>query len=158
MRFTIGGHTGFNVPIFGNGSFEDHKIVFDCVENAVNYKAPTGGLIVNVNGDSDVINGSDFIKLDYSMFDNDAIMLTNLKSKHVSLMDSNGHGVRMRISDFKALGIWTPAYKKAPFICLEPWNGLPSFENESGKFEDKPFAVILEPEKKYSVSYTVEII
>lgn len=158
MMFHVGGHTGFNIPICGEGGFSDHRLVFDKVENAINYKAPTGALIVNPEGDRDVLTESDTMKLDYSMFDHDAIMLADLKSQHVSLVDKHGHGVRMKIDNFGALGIWTPAYKNAPFICLEPWNGLPAFENESGRFEDKPFAIALDPGKSYETYYTVELI
>ena len=158
MLFHLGGHTGFNLPISGNDGFDQHKLIFDEKEFAVNYKAPTGGLIVNPEGSNDVLWNSDSLHLNYSMFDNDAIILSQLKSQSVSLVASDGHGVRMTISDFAALGIWTPAHKNAPFVCIEPWNGLPAFINESGRFEDKPFALSLIPGKKYTASYSVEII
>ena len=158
MMFHVGGHTGFNIPICGNGSLSTHKLIFEKNEKAVNYKAPTGGLIVNPEGDCDYLQNCNTMELNYSMFDNDAVMLADLKSKYVSLVDENGQGVRMNIENFGALGIWTPAYKNAPFICLEPWNGLPAFFNESGRFEDKPFAVSLAPKNTYETYYTVEII
>ena len=155
MYFHIGGHTGINLPV---EEFSSHRIVFEQTERATNYKAPTGALITNPEGSTDVLYESDFINLDYSMFANDAIMLTGLKSKVIKLVDENGKGVAMNIDGFKALGIWTPSKIDSPFICLEPWNGLPAFVNESGRFEDKPFAIHLEPHKEYFVSFSLDII
>ncbi len=158
MMFHLGGHTGINIPVCDTGDFSSHRIVFDKVEYATNYKAPTGGLIVNPEGSNDLLYGSNTLPLDYKMFDNDALILSNLKSKNVALLDSYGRGVRMNIEDFSALGIWTPAGKRAPFVCLEPWNGLPAFINESGRFEDKPYALSLECGKTYLAKYSLEIV
>ncbi len=158
IMFHVGGHTGINIPVCSIGDFSEHRIVFECVEYAVNYKAPTGGLIVNPEGSHDLLFGKDAIDLDYKMFDNDALMLADLKSENISLLGPDGHGVKMNIKDFSALGIWTPAGKRAPFICLEPWNGLPAFINESGRFEDKPFAISLGVGETYRAEYSLQII
>lgn len=155
IMFHVGGHTGINVP---TDDFSSYRIVFDHVEHATNYKAPTGGLIVNPEGSRDLLFGSDTLTLDYKMFDDDALMLADLKSENISLLDKGGHGVKMNIKDFSALGLWTPAGKRAPFICLEPWNGLPAFVNESGRFEDKPFALSLNSKDTYHAKYSIEII
>lgn len=159
MVFQLGAHTGFNIPVAGgDDSFNEHKLVFERSENAVNYKAPTGGLIVNPEGSCDVLSGTDTLHLSYDKFDNDAIILAGLESKSVSLLNTLDKGVKMDISNFSALGIWTPAGKEAPFVCLEPWNGLPAFCNESGKFDEKPFVKILAPGEIYTASCKVEII
>ena len=158
MYFHLGGHTGINIPFDGKYKFEEHSVVFETTEYATNYKAPGGALIVDPEGDHDVIYGSDRISLTYEMFANDALMLSGLKSKNVSLLDPDGKGVKMDISGFKALGIWTPSSINSPFLCIEPWNGLPAFVNETGRFEDKPFALSLEPGKKYETSYSLCII
>jgi len=158
MYFHLGGHTGINIPFSSEYKFSDHFIEFDQKEYAVNYKAPTGGLVVNPEGAHDVLNGSSRLDLDYSMFAHDAIMLTGLESKRVRLLDPKGRGVSMYIGDFAALGIWTPSSIDSPFICLEPWNGLPAFANETGKFEDKPFVIKLDAAKEYSASFSLEIL
>ncbi len=159
MIFQLGAHTGFNIPISGyDADFNQHRLVFEKCENAVNYKAPTGGLIVNPEGSCDVLCASDTLSLSYDKFDNDAVILAGLKSKTVSLLAPSGRGVKMDISDFSALGIWTPAGKEAPFVCLEPWNGLPAFYNESGKFDEKPFVKILAPGESYTASCKVETV
>lgn len=155
MFFHIGGHTGINVPV---DKFTEHRIVFEKVEHAVNYKAPGGMLIIDPEGDHDVLDGSDTLPLDYGMFADDAIMLTGLESKVIKLLGKDGRGVAMNIDGFKALGIWTPSKINSPFICLEPWNGLPAFVNESGRFEDKPFAIRLEAGKTYNASFSLEVI
>lgn len=36
-------------------------------------------------------------------------------------------GVSVYYPDFESLAIWTPAGERAPFLCLEPWNGSAIF-------------------------------
>lgn len=158
MHFHIGGHTGINVPLNGKYSFSDYSVIFDGIEHATNYKAPTGGLIVNPEGSHDLLDGADRIKLDYELFKNDALMLADLKSENARLVDPDGKGVTMNFKGFSALGIWTPSAIDSPFLCLEPWNGLPAFINESGRFEDKPYAIHLPAGEKYTASFSVDII
>jgi galactose mutarotase-like enzyme len=88
------------------------------------------------------------------------VLLTKkLKSRRVKLINKNtGKGVDFDFTGFSALGIWTPPHKKAPFVCIEPWNGLPANLDETGNFEDKPYAIKLEAGKYYSVGYKADII
>ena len=59
------------------------------------------------------------------------------------------------IENFGALGIWTPAHKNAPFICLEPWHGCAAVDNETGEFVDKPYCITLRPGEKKTLEYKV---
>ena len=45
----------------------------------------------------------------------------------------------------------------APYLCLEPWQGCAAYDNESGKFEDKPFCTVLEPGKEKSLTYAFHL-
>lgn len=39
--------------------------------------------------------------------------------------DKDGHKVTEDTSDFPYLAIWSPEKKHAPFVCVEPFRGLP---------------------------------
>ena len=45
------------------------------------------------------------------------------------------------------LGLWTPAGKRAGFICIEPWCGSDDYDDDSGIFKEKKGIQILEGKK-----------
>jgi galactose mutarotase-like enzyme len=117
-----------------------------------------GQIIEDSQGESDYLDGSDRLPLSYDLFDDDALMLAGLHSSKVALLDTNGHGVGMEFDGFDALGIWTPPKKYAPFICIEPWNGINAFADESAEFSDKPFIRSVASGATYTVAYCLKII
>ncbi len=159
MPFMLGVHTGFCLPLNERFSFEDYTLLFEHTEdNVIRYIAEGGQIITDPHGVSNYLDGADRLALSYSLFDEDALMLTGLHSRKVALLDPNGLGVGMTFDGFDVLGIWTPPGKQAPFLCLEPWNGINAFTNEQAEFSRKPYIRITSPGESYSVAYQVEII
>lgn len=159
MPFMIGGHTGFCLPFTEGMQFSDHTLIFEEKEENVTLLEAVGGqLIEDPNGRADFMKGSDRIALAYSLFDKDALILDGLKSRKVKLCDPHGKGVEMDFSGFDLLGIWTPPGKNAPFICIEPWNGVNAYVNEAPEFSAKPHIRKVAPNEHYSVSYSVKIL
>lgn len=159
MHFMIGGHTGFTLPFSEAAKFEEHTLLFEHPETDVTrYIAVNGQVIEDPQGQSDYLDGSDRLSLRYDLFDDDALMLTGLRSRKVALLDPSGRGVGMEFDGFDALGIWTPVKKNAPFICIEPWNGINAFINEDAEFANKPMIRSAPAGETYSVSYRVNII
>ena len=85
-------------------------------------------------------------------------MIGNLRSKRVRLVSPAGAGVEMDFTGYPVMAFWTPPGKNAPFICLEPWHGLPANTFESGEFSEKAFAIELSPSEEKSFSYSVKLI
>lgn len=159
MHFMLGAHTGFLLPFTKGSSFEDHTLIFERPEsNVVRYTAVNGKIIENTAGVRDFLDGADRLRLSYELFDDDALMLTGLSSQKVALLDREGRGVGMEFAGFDALGIWTPPGKHAPFLCLEPWNGINAFANEKREFSQKPYLRSTPAGGNYSISYRVHII
>ena len=159
MPFMIGGHTGIALPFSDGAKFSDHTLIFEYPESDVTrYIAVNGQIIENPIGQLNYLDGADRLPLSYELFNEDALMLTGLKSTKVALLDRFGYGVGMEFDGFDALGIWTPAGKNAPFVCLEPWNGINAFINEDAEFSKKPFIRSLNAGDDYTVSYHVHII
>ncbi len=159
MPFMIGGHTGLALPLSDGNVFEDYTLIFEGPEsNVTRFIAVNGQIIEDSDGEQDFLDGADRLPLSYELFDDDALMLTGLQSRKVALLDSCGHGVGMEFDGFDALGIWTPPKKRAPFICIEPWNGINAFADEKAEFSEKPFIRSLTSGATYTVSYRLRII
>lgn len=158
MPFMIGAHTGILLPFSENMSFEDHVLLFEHPEqNVTRYIAVGGQIIEDAVGQPDYLDGDDRLPLSYDLFQDDALILSGLVSRKIALLDRSGRGVGMEFDGFDALGIWTPPGKNAPFICLEPWNGINAFRDEAAEFSKKPFIRSAKPGEQYTVSYRVRI-
>ncbi len=159
MPFMIGGHTGFCLPFTEGNTFSDHTLIFEMPEHDLTRLEAVGGqLIEDPVGTQNFTGGSDRIELDYSLFDKDALILKGLESRKVKLCDRSGKGVEMDFNGFDLLGIWTPPGKNAPFLCIEPWNGVNAFVDEAPEFADKPNIRKAKPNETYSVSYSVKLL
>lgn len=159
MPFMLGGHTGFCLPFTEGCDFSDHTLIFEKDERSVTLLEAVGGqLIEDEIGTPNYMDGSNRIALSYPLFDKDALILKGLSSNKVRLCDKFGKGIEMDFSGFDLLGIWTPPGKHAPFLCIEPWNGVNAFVNEAPEFSDKPHIRKLAPSEHYTVSYSVRIL
>ena len=154
MQFCIGGHAGFCV----DGSAEDYELKFEKPENLDLYYTDAESLFSEDYKIKKRIE-SDTFAIDYDDYDVDCIIARDTRSQKVRLVKkSDGKGIEFDYTGFKVLTLWTPPKKKAPFFCLEPWNGLPAFTNESGNFEDKPYRIVLPAGSEYSAGYKVSVI
>ncbi len=159
--FCIGGHTGFRCPMNEGEQFSDYKLVFDSVENEdVIYTTNYGGGYIDASLPvTDKLKNTNEWELNYADYDVDVLLAKKLKSHSVKLINKNtGKGIDFDFTGFKAIGIWTPPKKQAPFVCIEPWNGLPAHLDESGNFEDKPYAIKLEVGESYTVGYSMKVL
>ncbi|WP_101908672.1 aldose 1-epimerase family protein [Marasmitruncus massiliensis] len=159
MPMCIGGHPGFNCPIRDGEFFEDYVLKFECVEHTENTLAPNGGCITGTEWLPEFTD-TDTLALKHSLFDpRDALIFAGPKSRVVKLINAKtGKGLEFDFHKFDALGIWSAPNKNAPYVCLEPWCGLPAYQGETGNFEDKPYVRILEPGTSFQVGYSMKVI
>jgi len=118
---SFGGHPAFNaIPV------SEYNVVFS--ENEVVKSNLLSGPYIS-NTELDAIAG-DTIVLDNDTFNDDALIFQGLRSKEVSLVHTrSNHKVTMDISEFPYLGIW--AKPRAPYVCLEPWQGLADYASHN---------------------------
>jgi galactose mutarotase-like enzyme len=156
MYFCIGGHTGYNCPLLENETFEDYFVEFEKDEKFDRLLLDKNGLF---NGDKlPFLDGSRRFQLEHTLFDLDAIVPDNLKSKSVSLVSrKTGRGVRVDYEDFNSLAVWS-AKGNAPFVCLEPWNGCASNESDGLRLEDKQGIIKLAAGSRYSAAHTISLL
>lgn len=158
MTFCIGGHPGFSCPLAEDETFEDYSLFFENAEGA-EVSLTKDGYMDPALPKCPVLQGTNELPLRYADFDNDAMIVENLPVRKVQLRSRrSGRGIAFSFEGFDALGIWTPDHKNAPFLCLEPWNGLPASVTETAEAKNKKYAVTLSPGKTYTVGYRVSIL
>ena len=158
MPFCIGAHTAFNCPLEEGAAFEDYRLVFDEAEDTVSILPGADGCLQrDVPG---VALAGDTIPLDHSVYDRvDTLIFDGLRSHGVKLVHKDtGRGVRMDFPGFPMVAFWTKPNARAPYICIEPWQGCAAFADESGKFEEKPHCEILSPGGSKTLCYTVSLL
>jgi len=158
MTFCIGGHPGFNCPLTEGETFEDYRLVFDNAEGAV-VSISDKGFMNDAVPKKDKLKGTNEIPLIYSDFDEDAMIVENLPCRRVKLIsDKTGRGISFDFDGFDALGLWTPEKRKSPFLCLEPWNGLPADVKETTEAKSKKYAITIGSGETYHVGYRTRVI
>lgn len=157
MPFNLGLHPAFKVPLYENEKFEEYVIEFG---KSGTYEMPTVNL---ENGTIDftkryrTFTNLKTLPLNYSDYNYDALIFENINTNTVTLKHlTHNHGIEFNFPEFPMLGIWTPANKKAPFICLEPWIGCADTPDTDGDFTKKRELIWLEPNKTKTLNYTIK--
>src|SRR5690606_19786435 len=83
MYFSLGGHPAFKCPLTRYENYDDYFLKFEVKENCNTYLLNNEGLL---SGDTrPLLNKSDSLFLEHSLFNNDALILKDLESRAVSL-------------------------------------------------------------------------
>ena len=155
MYFAVGGHPGFNVPINGGESFADHYLEFDCVK-PMEWMKMTPLFYTGVNEPYPMTDGR-IIELDHSLFSEDARFFTNM-CKAVTLKSRKSDVfVRLEYPKMRNLGIWHKPQTEAPYICIEPWSSVPSFDGRVDDLETKNQMEKLMPRDEYIGGFDIII-
>lgn len=156
MPFCIGGHPGLACPMGEGERFDDYEVVFEKAEQGKTLR-PTSQGLMEEGPLADLGPDRRRVSLDYAVFDAiDTLVFPGVDSRYVDLRHrETGKGLRVRF-DSSCLAIWTMSKAHAPYLCIEPWEGLPAFQEGSGRFEDQPYCVVLQPGKAFETGYRVE--
>ncbi|HSF55478.1 MAG TPA: hypothetical protein VLA71_17110, partial [Algoriphagus sp.] len=103
-----------------------------------------------------VLDETKEIPLHGHLFDRDALIFKQLKSREVSLSHrQRGPVVKLEFEDFDYLGIW--AKPGAPFVCLEPWLGIADSADHSGLLAEKEGIRMLAPGETETKTFRIWI-
>jgi len=141
--FNFGYHPGFT--LLEGTKLEDYYLEFEDYEENESIIKCTDPLPLFVNKR---------IHLKDSLFKEAAIVLKNLKSKTIYLLKDEERIFKFTFSS-PFLGIWTRSETDKPFICLEPWYGLPD-RKYSCEISNRPNVICLPEGKSYKFGYQVE--
>ena len=80
------------------------------------------------------------------------------QAHNVSLCAPDGTPYLTVTFDAPLFGVWSPAKKQTPFICIEPWYGRCDSEEFEGTLEEHEYGQCLEAGESYEASYFIKII
>lgn len=152
--FSVGGHPAFKVPIFDGDVYDDYSLIFNKDEDADKWPISKDGLIELEP--APFLKSSNKIRLNKSLFYKDAIVLKNLRSDNVKLVNDKNKGIEFSFPDFPSLGIW--AAKDADFVCIEPWCGIADSVDTNQALVNKEGINELEAGQDFDRSWKVKII
>ncbi|WMJ88714.1 aldose 1-epimerase family protein [Anaerocolumna sp. MB42-C2] len=159
MFFSIGAHPAFLCPLKDTENQSDYYISLDNKENLHYLLINNKGMVVKKPFKEQAIleteNG--FLKINPHLFDQDALIIENNQCQTVSLADSKKNPYVTVHFDAPLFGLWSPAGKNAPFICIEPWYGRCDSSDFDGSLEDREWGNHLETGKEFKASYTIDI-
>ncbi len=153
MPFSIGAHPAFAIPKMIEGNTQKYQLVFDQPETLERHLISDG---LRTGETRSLLENEQKLPLDPGLFEEDAIVFKDMKSKWISLVvSSSGEKlVEMSIDGFPYLGIWQKI--GADFICIEPWLGIADKEDFKGNIMEKEGIQILQPEKTFECIYSVK--
>lgn len=70
---------------------------------------------------------------------------------------TNQESVTLSLTDFPYLGIWSPPGKHAPFVCLEPFHGLPDLAGAPSDWHKKEGNTILAPNQTCQLNLAIDL-
>ena len=156
LPFGIGYHPAFTVPFDDKHEATDYELRFSELESPICINNLPHGLM---HGDIYHLGANiRSIPVDEKLFANDSHCMVNLKSATLGLYEKGtGRGVVCNIEEFPYTLIWSkPGMPK--FVCIEPWHSLPSPENGSIRWEEKPHAAVLLPGEAWSTTLSTSFV
>lgn len=156
MPFTVGGHPGFNLPFDGKGGFSDCFLEFDCAKSPEKLIMSPTCFYTGKTEPYPLADGK-IIPLTHEMFDNDAIFLTGMYKKVTLRSRLSPRTVALTYPDMKFLGLWHKPKTEAPYLCIEPWCGVPAYDGVIDDLETKAEMFRLSPGESRDIGYTIEM-
>ena len=150
MSFSIGAHPAFNLKE-GENYFK-----FDTEEDIIYHLLDPAGLCDKKCAYT--LKNDGYVKITHDMFDNDAMIIENNQAKEVAICDKNKSPYLKVKFDTPLFGLWSPAKKNAPFVCIEPWYGRCDYSDFNGELSERDYIININRDEKFSASYEVELL
>ncbi|MBW4803706.1 aldose 1-epimerase family protein [Loigolactobacillus coryniformis] len=156
MPFALGSHPGFNVV----GDLSDYMLTVESATEPVRLKQfgikPTPFRDGQIKPLTASIGAR--IPLNHKLLDDGLIILANTDLTSIKLdSSSTTRSVKLSLTDFPYVAIWSPENKKAPFVCVEPFAGLPDEYGQPGDMFDKLGNTILDSGDNKEFKYTLTL-
>jgi galactose mutarotase-like enzyme len=154
IYFSVGGHPGFNAPFHADEQYEDYYLEFEIEEKLETHTLAADGLQSGKTEPVAMDGKKLWLKKD--LFNNDALIFKNLRSREVTLKSKNhDKSLTVEFPHFNYLGIW--AKPGAPFVCIEPWLGVTDSEGKSNDISQKENIQKLEMGHVFEAAFFISI-
>ena len=150
IYFGLGGHPAFNCD-YSNGEYE---IAFSENEDKIEFLKLKNGLIDTEKAQNILQDNKICLKED--TFDNDAVIMKNIKSNKVVLQnhETNQKILEFDFTGFPYLALWSK--KEAPFVCIEPWQNTADRIDSIQIYKNKENIIKLEKDKEFECKYSIK--
>ncbi|MEQ1580791.1 MAG: aldose 1-epimerase family protein [Steroidobacteraceae bacterium] len=152
MPASLGFHPGFLWPL-PDCQRAGHSIEFDDEEPAPIRRIDAQGLLLPEGLPTPIVGRR--LILDDALFREDVIILDTFTSRRARLCSEKGPSIEVGFPDARYLGLWTKP--GAPFVCIEPWQGVTDPAGFAGDFAEKPGIFQVEPGATHSFGMTIGI-
>lgn len=152
IYFGLGGHPAFKCD-YSSGEYE---IVFLEKEENIEFLKLNAGLIDTEEAQNILKDNRIYLK--ENTFDNDAIIMKNIKSNKVILQNNktNQKILEFDFTEFPYLALWSK--KGAPFICIEPWQNTSDKIDSIQIYKEKENIVELPQDKEFKCKFKIRFI
>lgn len=148
ITFGIGAHPAFKC------NYSNCELKFEKEENNIEIYQLSDGLVVPEKIDTNKFIQNNVIKFNKDIFKNDAIIMKNLNSNKVYLIENGKQKIEFDFSGFKYLAVWSKP--DAEFLCIEPWMNTADKTNSDGVFEHKEDIINLNPNEEFEIEYKIK--
>lgn len=155
MYFSIGGHPAFMCPLNGEGKQTDYFLQFDTDKDLTYSKLSENGLVYKK--DNVLATNGGTMQITEHLFDEDALVVEGNQAHCVSLCKPDKTPYLTVKFDAPLFGLWSPAKKNAPFVCIEPWYGRCDSEEFTGTLEEREYGHSLEAGESFEVSFEIVV-
>jgi galactose mutarotase-like enzyme len=154
MPASMGYHPGFCWPLPHGQPRSAHFIQFETDEPAPARRIDAQGLLTPELHATPVVERR--LLLDDSLFADDVVIFDEIRSRSVIYGTEHGPRLGIHFPDARYLGVWTKP--GAPFVCIEPWQGITDPAGFSGDLRDKPGIFVLTPGASRALTMTVTLL
>ena len=155
MYFSIGGHPAFMCPLKQEGKQSEYYLKFDSAKPLSYGLVNEQGLMMETEEILQTENG--IVKITDNMFDRDALVIERRQATAVSLCTPDQKEYLTVRFDAPLFGVWSPAGKGAPFICIEPWYGRCDRATFNGSLEERENGNTLKAQETFKTEYVILI-
>ncbi len=135
MPYAVGGHPGFNIPLGGAGEFTDYYLEFEtpCDVKEIVCKE----CFITETLRPLATEGGKIRRLTHDMFDNDAVIITDMAPAVSLKSTATDKSVTLRYDGMNYVSLWHKPLVAAPYVCIEPWTSIPDYFGKSTDIMEK---------------------
>lgn len=157
MYFSIGAHPAFMCPpkegeeqtacqiaFYDRDGVSPQTIISSVIE---------GGLVTGEKRSYQLKDGR--LSVSENLFDHDALVLENGQVQKIGLVGATGKEYLRVEFDAPLVGVWSPAGRKAPFVCIEPWYGRCDAVSFDGELPQREWGNTLKQGGMFAAAYDI---
>lgn len=158
MYFSIGGHPAIRCPLTGTPDKTVGYLGFENEDEFLDYLLvdPATNRVGDKYHSFHLDGGVHRITKD--LFDYDALMFDNYQVKTAWLAGADKVPYIRLHTQAPVTAFWSPEKTDAPFVCFEPWYGIPDGVDFSGTLEERRWGQKAEAGQTFEAEYSLEIL